>query len=132
GIRQQLLNTEVIHVRSVAMDDEVVFVEVDGLDTKSQERNKKGREIQIASVHQGREMNGNHARHKEKRHCVHEGRLPFWEEFEHYLIETYEYDPTMHHLVINGDGAPWITSCRDYFQKNATFVIDRFHVARDV
>src|SRR5699024_7350461 len=36
------------------------------------------------------------------------------------------------HLVINGDGAKWITNCRDYFQHNAIFVIDRFHVARDV
>ena len=132
GIRQQLLNTEVIPERSVPLEEEVLFVEVDGLYTKSQEKNKKGREIKIASVHQGWEMNGNRARLKEKRHFIHEGRLPFWEEFEHYLMETYEYDPTMHHLVINGDGAPWITSCRDYFQKNATFVIDRFHVARDV
>jgi hypothetical protein len=37
-----------------------------------------------------------------------------------------------HHLGINGDGAGWITACRDYFQQNATFVIDRFHIARDV
>lgn len=44
----------------------------------------------------------------------------------------FEYTPTHHHLVINGDGAKWIISCREYFQKNVTFVIDRFHVARDV
>src|SRR5699024_10701489 len=42
------------------------------------------------------------------------------------------YDPTKHHLVINGDGAKWITSCREYFRNKATFVIDRFHVAREV
>src|SRR5699024_10635352 len=53
-------------------------------------------------------------------------------EFEQYLMDTYEYDPTKHHLVINGDGAKWITSCREYFRNNATFVIDRFHLARDV
>lgn len=47
-------------------------------------------------------------------------------------METYAYDPTKHHLVINGDGASWITACRDYFRHNATFVIDRFHVARDI
>lgn len=47
-------------------------------------------------------------------------------------MDTYEYDPTRHHLVINGDGAKWITACREYFQQNATFVIDRFHIARDV
>lgn len=47
-------------------------------------------------------------------------------------METYAYDPTKHHLVMNGDGASWITACRDYFQDRATFVIDRFHVARDI
>src|SRR5699024_7153145 len=81
---------------------------------------------------QGWKMNGKRASLKEKRHFIHEGQLPFWEEFEQYLMDTYEYDPTKHHLVINGDGAKWITSCREYFRNNATFVIDRFHVARDV
>src|SRR5690625_4970735 len=47
-------------------------------------------------------------------------------------MDAFEYDPTYHQLVINGDGAKWITSCREYFQNNATFVIDRFYVARDV
>src|SRR5699024_2310322 len=57
---------------------------------------------------------------------------PFWEDFEQYLMTTYEYDPTKHHLVINDDGAKWTTSCRSYFRNKATFVIDRFHVARDM
>src|SRR5690625_7974968 len=47
-------------------------------------------------------------------------------------MDAFEYDPTYHQLVINGDGAKWITSCREYFNHNATFVSDRFHVARDV
>lgn len=132
GIRQQLLNTEVVPEKTVPLEQEVLFVEVDGLYTKSQEKKKKGREIKIASVHQGWEMNGKRAKLIEKRHFIHEGKLPFWEEFEQYLMDTYEYDPTKHHLVINGDGAKWITVCRDYFQHNVTFVIDRFHVARDV
>src|SRR5690625_7925706 len=46
-------------------------------------------------------------------------------------MDTYEYDPVRQQLVINGDGAKWITSCREYF-RNATFVIDRFHIARDI
>lgn len=132
GIRQQLLNTEVVPEESVPLDQDVVFVEVDGLYTKSQEKGKKGREIKIASVHQGWDMNGQRASLLEKRHFIHQEKLPFWEEFEQYLMSTYEYDPTRHHLVINGDGAKWITSCREYFRHNATFVIDRFHVARDV
>src|SRR5699024_6289310 len=68
----------------------------------------------------------------DKQHFIHKGKLPFWEEFEDFLMASYDYDPTHHHLVINGDGARWITSCREYFQTNATFVIDRFHIARDI
>ena len=132
GIRQQLLNTEVVPEKALPLEKDVLFVEVDGLYTKSQEKKKKGRELKIASVHQGWEMNGKRAKLKAKRHFIHEGNAPFWEAFEQYLMDTYAYDPTHHHLVINGDGARWITACRDYFQHNATFVIDRFHVARDV
>src|SRR5699024_5624892 len=99
GIRQQLLNTAVIPERSVPLEEEVLFVEVDGLYTESQEKNKKTREIKIASVHQGWEMNGNRARLKEKRRCLHEGRLHFCEEHEHYSMEIYKYDPTMNHLI---------------------------------
>ena len=91
GIRQQLLNTEVVPETSIPLDHEVIFVEVDGLYTKSQEKGKRGREIKIASVHQGWEMNGKRAKLKEKRHFIHEGKLPFWEEFEQYLMETYVF-----------------------------------------
>src|SRR5699024_3891226 len=132
GIRQQLLNTEVVPEESVPLEQDVVFVEVDGLYTKSQEKKKKGKEIKIARVHQGWEVNGTTSKIIDERHYIHEGNQPFSEEFEQYLMATYEYDTTRHHLVINGDGAKWITSCRDYFEHNATFVIDRFHVARDV
>jgi glycosyltransferase involved in cell wall biosynthesis len=132
GIRQQLLNTEIVPTDPVPLEQEVLFVEVDGLYTKKQGKNKRGREIKIAGVHQGWEVNGKRTTLVQKRHFIHEGNLPFWEEFEQFLMDTYEYDPTKHHLVINGDGAKWITSCRDYFQHNTTFVIDRFHIARDV
>ncbi len=47
-------------------------------------------------------------------------------------MENFEYDPTGHKLVINGDGARWITSCTDHFQNRAFFSFDRFHVARDI
>ena len=53
GIRQQLLNTEIVPRTAEQVDQEVLFVEVDGLYTKSQEKNKRGRELKIASVHQG-------------------------------------------------------------------------------
>lgn len=132
GIRQQLLNTEVIPEKSVPLEQEVLFVEVDGLYTKSQEKQKKGKEMKVASIHQGWEVNGRRAKLIDKRHYIHQESLPFWEAFELFLVNTYAYDPTKHHLVINGDGAQWITACRDYFRHNATFVIDRFHVARDI
>src|SRR5690625_6961389 len=45
-------------------------------------------------------------------------------------METFDYDPTVHRLVINGDGAHWITACRDYFQHRAFYTINRYHVAR--
>lgn len=63
---------------------------------------------------------------------IHKRKLPFWEKFEYCSMDTFEYDPTYHHLIINGDGVKWITSFREHFQKNATFVINRFHVASDV
>src|SRR5690625_984625 len=132
GIRQQVLNTEVIPKEKQKIDSEVLFVEVDGLYTKSQEKGRRGRELKISAIHQGWEMNGKRAKLIEKQHFIHTGKLPFWEEFEHFLMDSFEYDPTYHHLVINGDGAKWITSCREYFRHNAIFVIDRFHVARDV
>jgi len=132
GIRQQVLNTEVIPKEKQVVNSEVLFVEVDGLYTKSQEKGRSGRELKISAVHQGWEVNGKRAKLKGKQHFSHTGKLPFWEEFEYYLMDTFEYNPTHHHLVINGDGANWITSCREYFQNNATFVIDRFHVACDV
>jgi len=58
----------------------VLFVEVDGLYVKHQRRRKKGKEVKIAAVHQGWEVNG--VRLKNKRHFIHDGKEPFWEAFE--------------------------------------------------
>ncbi len=102
GIRQQLLNTEVVSKEPDQLKHEVLFVEVDGLYIKSQEKNKKGKEVKIAAVQQGWEVNGKRAKLLGKRHYIHEGNLPFWEGFEQFLMATYDYDPTRHHLVING------------------------------
>lgn len=132
GIRQKVLCTDVLPKEKETIKRDVLFVEVDGLYTKSQEKGIKGKELKIAATHQGWEQNGKRTRLKDKRHFVYREKLPFWEEFEQFLFETYDYEPTHHHLVINGDGANWITSCREYFTSNATFVIDKFHVARDV
>ena len=130
-IRQHLLQTEVINRPSEMPPRPVLFVEVDGLYVKRQNKRIKGREEKIAAVHEGWDVNGKRTKLKNKRHYVHQGKEPFWEGFETFLIETYGYDPTVHYLVINGDGARWITACREYF-KNTFFVLDRFHVARDL
>src|SRR5699024_8090238 len=104
GIRQQLLNTEVVPEESVPLHQDVVFVEVDGLYTKSQETGKRGREIKIASVERGWKMDRRRSSLKERCHFIHKGQLPCWEELEEYLMGTYEYEPTVHHRVIIGDG----------------------------
>lgn len=131
GIRQQMLDIELIP-KKTELAQRVLFVEVDGLYMKRQEKNKKGKEEKIAAVHQGWEVNGKRTSLREKRHFHHQGTSHFWEDFETFLEETFGYDPLTHLLIINGDGAKWITSCRDYFPSNAFFTIDRFHVARDI
>lgn len=130
-IRQHLLQTEVIPSPSASPTGRVLFIEVDGLYVKRQKERARGREEKIAAVHEGWLVNGKRTSLVKKRHYVHKGKEPFWEGFENYLIDTYGYNPNVHFLVINGDGAPWITACRTYF-KNMFFTLDRFHVARDI
>lgn len=84
------------------------------------------------AVHQGWEKNGKRVRLKDKRHFVYRGKKPFWEAFEDFLMDHYAYDPTVHKLIINDDGAGWITACREHFRNRAFFCIDRFHVAREL
>lgn len=130
-IRQHLLQTEVTFVKPTDQLRKVLFVEVDGLYVKRQRGKRRGREEKIASVHEGWIVNGKRTSLIAKRHYVHKGKEAFWEGFEQFLIDNYNYNPSEHHLVINGDGAQWITACQDHY-KNAFFVIDRFHVAREV
>ncbi len=132
AIRQHLLQIASIPKERQPVHRPVLFVEVDGLYVKRQGKGKKGKEEKIAAVHQGWEISGKRVSLKNKRHFIHRGKQPFWEAFEDFLIENFEYDPTVHKLVINGDGAGWITACREHFQGRAFFSIDRFHVARDI
>lgn len=132
AIRQHLLHVESIQREREPVHSPVLFVEVDGLYVKRQEKRRRGKEEKIAAVHQGWEINGKRVHLKGKRHFIHRGKQPFWEAFEDFLMDTFEYDPTVHKLVINGDGAGWITACREHFQGRAFFSIDRFHVARDL
>lgn len=131
AIRQHLLEVEVVPSEPVQPIRRVLFVEVDGLFVKRQTEKVRGREEKIAVVHEGWHVNGKRARLVRKRHYIHKGKDSFWEGFEQCLMDTYGYDPRVHLLVINGDGANWITSCREHF-KNAFYCLDRFHVARDI
>lgn len=135
-IRQHLLKVIQIPKDRESLERPVLFVEVDGLYIKNQGKGKrkKGREKKIAAVHQGWIKNGKRVKLKGKRHYVHEeGSGPFWEGFETFLMDTFDYDPTNHFLIINGDGANWITACRDHFNNNrAFFTLDRFHVAKTI
>lgn len=132
-IRQHLIQSiSVPKATKEPVNGPVLFVEVDGLYIKRQEKRKRGKEEKIAAVHQGWIVNGKRVSLKGKRHFIHQGKEPFWEAFEEFLIENFEYDPTVHKLIINGDGANWITSCREHFKGRAFFTIDRFHVAREI
>lgn len=132
AIRRHLLEINLIPRGQEPIHHQVLFIEVDGLFVKHQEQGIRGKEERIAKVHQGWEKNGKRVQLRHKRHFVHRGKKPFWEALEDFLIETYDYDPTVHKLVINGDGASWISACRDYFRDRAFFCIDRFHVVRDI
>lgn len=132
ALRQHLLQTSVLPVSEKRSYQQVLFVEVDGLYVKSQEKKKRGYELKFASVHEGWKLNGKRASLLNKRHFLAKGEEPFWEEFETFLHENYEYDPEKTLLVINGDGAGWITACRHHFRHNSVFTLDRFHVAKSL
>lgn len=133
AIRQRILEAEVSFKKEMKQECRLLFIEVDGLYIKHQREKKRGREEKIASVHEGWKRIGKRVSLVNKRHFVHKGEAPFWEEFEQFLFDNYQYDPTYHILIINGDGAGWITACRDYFSKRKVFfTLDRFHVARDI
>lgn len=131
-IRKLLLEATAISKEPEPVHGQVLFVEVDGLYVKRQRQKQRGKEEKIAAVHQGWEVNRKRVKLKNKRHFVHNGKEPFWEAFEKFLTDTYDYDPAVHKLVINGDGAAWITACREYFGNRAFYTLDRYHVAREI
>ena len=53
-----MLQIDVVPKEKQSVAGDVMFVEVDGLYTKSQEKGRKGRELKISAVHHGWEMNG--------------------------------------------------------------------------
>ncbi len=131
-IRQMVVQATVDRHRPMEMERQVLFVEADGLYVKRQRSRRRGKEEKILAVHQGWKPHGKRVSLVGKRHYVHQTKEPVWEGLERFLIEEYGYDPTRDWVVINGDGAEWITACREYFGKRVFFQLDRFHVAREI
>src|SRR5699024_5098974 len=52
----------------------------------------------------------------------------FWESFSRYLYSQYDITKDTH-IVINGDGAPWIRAGVDYFP-SAIYTYDRYHLKK--
>ncbi|GAY79135.1 hypothetical protein NBRC111894_4689 [Sporolactobacillus inulinus] len=77
AIRQHLLETEPIAKPQEPILHQVLFVEVDGLFVKHQEKGVRGKEERVAKIHQGWEKNGKRIRLKHRRHFIHRGKSRF-------------------------------------------------------
>lgn len=133
-IRQEVLK---INPKEIVSDEptpikekDVLFLEVDGLNVHKQNSTRKSREIKIGIVHEGWEKrhpssSDYELKNKSYWETLEKGQV-FWEEFSRYLYGKYEITNDTH-IVINGDGAPWIRSGVDYFQ-SAIYTYDRYHL----
>src|SRR5690625_2665865 len=133
-IRQEVLNInskEIVSDESVPKKErDVLFLEVDGLNVHKQNSTRKSREIKVGVVHEGwekRHPSSSDYKLKNKSYweTLENGQV-FWEEFSRYLYGKYEITNDTH-VVINGDGAPWIRGGVDYFP-NAIYTYDRYHI----
>ncbi|GAA3891887.1 hypothetical protein GCM10022628_13480 [Anoxybacillus suryakundensis] len=131
-IRQLIVEAEVVGHRKMEKKGRVFFIEADGLYVKRQRSRMKGKEEKIVTIHQGWEKNGKRVSLVNRRYYVHQTNEPIWEAIESFLVKEYGYDPLEDWVVINGDGAPWITGCREYFGDRGYFQLDQFHVAREI
>lgn len=131
-IRQSIIEAEVEGHRAMEKKGRVFFIEADGLYVKRQRSRIKGKEEKIITIHQGWEKNGKRVSLVNRRYMVHQTNEQIWEAVENFLMKEYSYDPFEDWVVINGDGAPWITACREYFGDRGYFQLDRFHVAREI
>lgn len=133
-IRQEVLKIQpkAIEPKESAPKNEkdILFLEVDGLNVHKQHSTRRSREVKIGIVHEG--WNRIHPssqdyqlKNKSYWATIENGET-FWEEFSRYLYGKYDItDKT--HIVINGDGAPWIRGGVDYFP-NAIYTYDRYHL----
>ena len=133
-IRQEVLKIqpkEIVSEESISKKEkDVLFLEVDGLNVHKQNSSRKNREIKIGIVHEGWEKrhpssSDYELKNKSYWETLENGQV-FWETFSRYLYEKYEITNNTH-VVINGDGAPWIRQGVDYFP-NAIYTYDRYHL----
>lgn len=133
-IRQEVLkiNPKEIEPEESApkREKDVLFLEVDGLNVHKQNSTRKSREIKFGIVHEGwgkRHPSSSDYELKNKSYweTLESGQV-FWEEFSRYLYGKYEITNDTH-IVINGDGAPWIRNGIDYFP-SAIYTYDRYHL----
>lgn len=133
-IRQAVLE---IQPEEIETDDaapkkekDVLFLEVDGLHVHKQNATRSSREVKNGIVHEGWEKTNPSSeayklKNKSYRSTLENGDI-FWEDFSRYLYGKYEITEKTH-IIINGDGAPWIRRGVDYFP-NALYTYDRYHI----
>ncbi len=130
-IRQSIIEAEVEGHR--AMEKKGVCFYRSGRvvrETSTKPHQRKRRKDHHDSPRMGE--NGKRVSLVNRRYMVHQTNEPIWEAVENFLMKEYGYDPLEDWVVINGDGAPWITACREYFGDRGYFQLDRFHVAREI
>jgi len=117
-----------------------LFIEADGFWTFVQERGRKTkqkRETHLVVVHEGWERRqgvGENADYRLKNPMyvtVTAGdEESIWEQTRLRLAQRYKNLKDTQ-VIINGDFAPWIRACTEYF-KNALYQYDRFHLKKEV
>ena len=134
-IRQEVLKIEPKEMEMTEEEPKKVdalFLEVDGLFVSKQQSTRKNREVKIGVAHEG--WNKRHPSSEEYKLVnksywkTLENGETFWESFSRYLYTEYDITEDTH-IVINGDGAPWIRAGVDYFP-NAIYTYDRYHLKK--
>ena len=132
-IRQEVLKIEpkeIENAKEEPKDADVLFLEVDGLHVHKQNSTRSTREVKIGVVHEGWRKKHPSSQEYELRNKSFWFSLDsgeeFWESFSRFLYKQYSITENTH-IVINGDGAPWIRKGVDYFE-SAVYTFDRYHL----
>jgi len=134
-IRQEVLKIEPKENEKTTenpKDIDALFLEVDGLHVHKQNSTRSTREVKIGVVHEGWEKKHPGSKEFELKNKSYWYTLDtgeeFWESFSRNLYSQYAITEDTH-IVINGDGAPWIRKGVDYFE-SAIYTYDRYHLKK--